>query len=257
MPRLQNNSSIGKMGKLNIVIATCLVIALMTIIIRYVYTINSPFWIIIPFIIETGLAFASFGMRQYSKLIFILLFIFSIFVPLMFAAFISFLKPILISPLVFLSVAIVISTFSQYKRRFKTKTTPIKLPSNLAFKAVFPTDLPLGLVCKDNTIHKKKSQTTLEIYYQNDNDGSWLWIYESNGAIIRDEIKLQKQKLDNIINSISVNMSQEIPKNNSSRKKIKPPYIEAIWNYKGINFNVRTDWISSEDVEKIIKSMIK
>jgi len=253
-----HNHSSSKKGKSDFVIATCIVVALMAIIIWYVYVINPNLWIItIAFIIEIALAFASYSIRRYSKSISMLLIIFSMFVPLILAAYVSFLRPILILPFVFLAAFVAISTFLKHRRRFRNKTDPKKLPSTFPFNAVFPADLPLGLEEEDQHIHKKKHQTTLELYYQN--NGAWLWIYESNGVITREAVKLPTQKSEKIINGIPVNIAQEIPKKPSSRKrpKIRPPYVEATWSTKGINFNVRTDWISIEDVEKILASMIK
>jgi hypothetical protein len=107
-----------------------------------------------------------------------------------------------------------------------------------------------------NTGDTELHENPLEYYYAND-AGAFFWIYESDGIITRDEVKLKTQKTEKIISGVTVGLAQEISNTTKFRKNLQYPYIEAVWNYKDANFNIRTDMISSEDVEKIIASMIQ
>lgn len=264
MARLSNNRSIRQSRKLYAFIGLHLFMGFGAIAFGLFLIINSPtkdypFWIAV--IIEIGLAFGAVLVRRYSRTITFLIILFSALAPGILAANISLLKPIWNSSFICITTMAAIFMFLRIDRRLKNEPSSIKLPPKVTFDAVFPTELPSGFTERDHHIHKKKQQTTLEIYYQNVDDASWLWIYESDGVLIRDEIKLQTQKLDKVINGIHISIAQGFPKINSLlasfQKEPDMLYIEAIWKHNNINFNLRSDGISLGDVEKIISSMTK
>jgi hypothetical protein len=212
------------------------------------------FWI--AAILEIVLASAAFRIRRYSQSWFFIMVMFSICAPIVLAANISKFVPIGISPLIFLATALVILTFSKSKRSLKNSNYSITLPQDFAFRAFLPSDLTLGLKLEDHHVYKNKQKTTLELYYENE-QGAWLWIYESNGKINRDKIKLKTQIIQKIINGVPVIIMQEIRNSDRFRQNLPYSYLEATWSRNGVNFNIRTDMISPVEAEKIIASMIK
>jgi hypothetical protein len=217
--------------------------------------ISSPyFWIALT--TEICLAFSVVVIQLRSKLLFGIVFILSFLTPLLLANNIIILKPIVLSPFVFIAILAVIFGIVNYVPKLRQKFAVLKLPSNFPFNAIFPSYLPFGLEKRGLRIYKKS--LTLEVYYVND-EGAWLFVYEAEGAIVSPEYKIQTLKSEKIIAGITIGIAQEIPKTDGFRKpaKLQPPYFEAIWSKNGINFKVRTDWIPLEDVEKILISMIK
>ena len=231
------------------------------IVIFVIFIILSPlvkvkdylFWTAV--VLEIMLAIVAFRIRRYSQLWFFIIVIFSICAPFILAANFSNLVPIGISPLIFFATSLVILTLSTSKRSLKNHSDVLTLPDNFAFHAFFPSNLILGLKLEDHHIYKKKQQTTLELYYENE-QGAWLWIYESNGTINRDEVKLKTNKLQKIVNGVPVIILQEIPNSAKLRQNLPYIYIEATWSHNEVNFNVRTDMISPAETETIIESMI-
>jgi hypothetical protein len=206
------------------------------------------FWI--ASIIAIGLAFTWEYVRRHSYWISNFILLFSVVAPILVAANISSLKPVGISFFTFLAAAVDINLYFKYHRRLKNRTNSIKLSPNFPFPAIFPAFLPERLIIDDYHISKKNQQTTVELNYRDDGDVV-LWIYEANGLITRDKVKLPEQKSDKIIKGTTVTLRQEILADTQSL------YLEAAWSRNDINFNLASEGIALEEVEKIIASMIQ
>jgi hypothetical protein len=181
--------------------------------------------------------------------------LFALVTPVLIAVNVKYLGPIVISPIVFLTAIPGIQGY-YLVHKSKNKINSIKLSSKFPFPAVFPKVLPERMIIDDYHISKKNQQTTLELNYNSDGD-AWLWIFEANGVIIKDEVKLPEQKSEKIINGTAVTISQEILTDTPKRKILRPLYIEAAWSRNDINFNLASEGIALEEVEKIIASMIQ
>lgn len=231
-----------------------LIVVGIILILKYADTKDYVFWL--AAVVEVVLAVITVRIRRYIRNIPFWLSVVALFVPLILVAGSSQLKPILLSPFVFICVAESIMTYLMAVHRFRSKTSFASALSNFAFEVVLPNNLPLELEEVDYHAHKTKQQTTLNIYYEN-NDDARLFIYESNGALDRPEIKRPSENSEKLIKGISVKLVRAIPRKAFFRNAKKPPLVKAAWTQKGINFNILADWIPEEDVLKIIESMIK
>jgi len=239
---------------LNLIPYLIIIIPLILIIVLWVDTKSYLFWI--ATIIEIGLAVAYYPVRRHSYWMSYLIFFVGFLGPVILAMKITSLMPVGGSLFAFGAAFVTVQAFDKYVGRSKNKTNSIKLSSKFPFPAVFPVFLPEKLKIDDYHISKKNQQTTLELNYNNDGN-VWLWIFEANGVIIRDQVTLPEQKSDKIIKGTAVTISQEILTDTPKRKILRPLYIEAAWSRNDINFNLASEGIALEEVEKIIASMIQ
>jgi len=257
MARLTHSARVRKKdrsGVIDIIIKVFLFIVMMVIIGKYAVIKAPSFWV--ASFIEIGLAFITFRIRPYSQNRIIILFTVALLIPVILASNISGLRPIVISPAVFLVAAFVIQTAYKLSHRPKDITFLTNLSLNLDFHAVFPSGLSLDFEQVNHYVHKKKQQTILELYFKK-HDGTWFSIYQSDKMIAFNEIKRQTQKSEKIIKGVHVILRQEIKQKSIFAKKSRFLYVEVKWNYNTINFILRSSGISSEDVEEILASMIK
>ena len=257
MARLFNGAHVSKKdrsGVIDIIIKVFLFIVMMVIIGKYAVIKAPSFWV--ASFIEIGLAFIAFRIRPYSQNRIIILLAFALLIPVILASNISVLMPIVISPAVFLVAAFVIQTTYKLIHRPKDITFLTELSLNLDFHAVFPSGLSLEFEQVNYHVYKKKYQTILELYFKK-YDGTWFSIFQSDKTIVFNEIKRQTQKSEKIINNVHVSLIQEIKQKPLFAKKPENLYVVAKWSYNTINFLLRSGGVSSDDVEKILASMIK
>jgi hypothetical protein len=138
------------------------VIPLIIIIVMYVDIKDYRF--LIAAIIEIGLAFACYTFRRYSYWMYIIVFLFSFFVPIVLAVKISQLRPIGASILVFLAALIAIHAWTKYFRRVINRTNSLKLSPKFPFIAIFPNNLLPDFMMGEYFIYKKKSKRPWKLF---------------------------------------------------------------------------------------------
>jgi hypothetical protein len=255
---LPNNVSKNRTGKsyfyILLSLSIVLIIILIIVVIRYADINNPIFWVASA--IEVCLAYVAVTIRRNSPGKFAFITCFAVLIPILFQTF-NFVKPILWSNGVFIAAAIALQMFLRYKNSLKNEPLSTNLPSDFSFNAVFPTDRPLGLSEQVRRISKNNQQTTLDMFFLNDNDSSRLWILESDGVIIPPKIPNKLQNSEIVINGFTVNFAQEIRRNTLVKKPLLRPYMEATWSQNGVYFNVHSARMSWEDLKQILVSMIK
>jgi hypothetical protein len=135
------------------------------------------------------------------------------------------------------------------------KAPPEESSENLDFQVVVP-DLPGDFGEEDRNFYRYKKHWVADITWKN-SKSNVLWLKESNGEIPNIEPRKNMQFIEKKIKDVPIRIEVEVLKPNSKRaRKGEPPFIEANWSRKGLNFNLRSDGLTLDEVEKAIASMM-
>jgi hypothetical protein len=185
----------------------------------------------------------------------LLLFMVCILAPGLIGLSIQDMKPITMTWLIYFWALVLL-----YMIGFPTnsKTNPKIGAVQSAFDIRLPNYIPPSF--KESGMNKyfNKGFMIIEVTYEKEDSENIIWIKESNGPIpdIKPIRKIEKKEVE--IKGTRVSFGQEIINSSITRNQTNPvQYLEANWNYKGINFNFRSDGLSFDEAEKIIGSMDK
>ncbi len=235
------------------VVAFVLILSAMTyVLLQYAPTKEYQFWV--ATIVQLGLAFLTFAVPRRLAWIRLTLIMFSIAgVPLL-GAEVGYLRPTQWSFLVYIAAGAGISLLLG-GRIGKNRTLPT-LPTSIQFMVSFPVYLPEGFTEVDRNWYRHKGHMVVQRIYRNSDDGSLIWLEESDGALPEFRLPKNKQAIDKTIMDKPVHFEQEVlrPSSRSGRKR-ELPFIEAHWSSNGVNHNIRSDGLLLPGIEKVIESM--
>jgi len=201
--------------------------------------------------VEIIIAFLVAGPKRFPVLR-LLLFVIAIALPLYLYKNVEGLKSLRAVWLVFLLISFWIGLYKVYRPK-KTKTRERPLSGGF----ILPAYLTADFAETDRNQYRRKGYEIMELVYSDEKTGYVIWIKEAKGPIPDYKPGKNMKLIDKEIKAISIHIEQEILKPGSRRmKRGEPPFIDANWSHKEINFNLRTDGISLDESEKIIASMI-
>jgi hypothetical protein len=216
------------------------------------------FWIASA--IEAGFAFI--GLRKLNQRpgLRVLVWLVGLLTPILIQGFDG-LKPVRFVSFVFLFISSLFVAFDTHHKRAGKKpggsSETLFNPITASFEIIIPSNLPLDFEEVDRNIYSRKGYSEIEIIFEN-SDKNVMWLKEADGPIIDVSHRKHMQIVDKEIRGVSIQIEQKAPKpSNKSKPRQSCPFIEAIWKMRNINFNLRSDGLSLDEMIQVIDSMIK
>jgi hypothetical protein len=210
---------------------------------------NSPYFWIAAFL-EVIFSITIFLPSSY--IIRFVLVIVALVLPLALAAAFPFLWPIRGAPFVLLIASLWVIVFRKIRQ-----VKPGKSQTHIPDSFVTPAYIPANFIETNVSRYRKQGHELIELVYSSNLNEHILWIKESQGPVSESKAKKDIHLFNKVIKGIPINIEQEIAKQHKNRTSgIEPLFTEANWVFKDLNYNLRTDGLSMDEVEKVIFSMI-
>lgn len=131
-----------------------------------------------------------------------------------------------------------------------------KFPVSLKFMVLQPAYLPEGFTEIDRNWYRIKGHMVVQMIYKNADDGSVLWIEETDGALPDFRLPKHRQAVEKRVTDVLVHFEVEMLKPQLGRNaKRETPFIEARWSFNGVNHSLRSDGLLFPEIERVIESM--
>lgn len=138
-----------------------------------------------------------------------------------------------------------------------SRTRPRRSRASSPLTMLSPTYLPDGFKETQQNEYRVDDHTVAEITFGSD-DSEYLICLTGSTGDIPDRVPVKgAERLQKSIKEVLVSIEREVRKPSRIRRREQPPFIQANWSYRGINFNLRTDGLPLQEVEKVIASMLR
>jgi hypothetical protein len=133
------------------------------------------------------------------------------------------------------------------------KTEKIEFVNKLVL--IYPDYLPEGFNnIFENKVKTETNKDAIIIYYYNNNSDSFIFLTESNGPLASELYERVSKQIFWENKGILITVNNPIAQDFKNKTTMM---MDARWIYKGQAYNIRTDAISSSELEKIVESMTK
>lgn len=148
--------------------------------------------------------------------------------------------------------------YLNWTRWRKTKSSSARdgSPGSVLLTMLSPTYVPAGFRENQRNEYKVDDYTVAEITFGRDDSEYLIWLIGSTGDIPDYAPVKGAEKLEKCIREVPVSIEHKVSNSRFRRLREQPPFIQANWSYRSINFNLRTDGLSLQEVEKVITSML-
>ena len=203
-------------------------------------------------LIEVGLSLLAYKTPDRRRHWLLFIFFIGAFAPLILAKRFNSLRSIESAFYIFLPGFMIASLFRTMKQR---KPFVHQLLDNpLPFLVVLPGKLPARY--KESSLNFDEKHRCAELVWKRRDAEYVIWLKQSLGPI--PGLEPHKDMLVNQTDISGVPVRIEIENLKPSKsKRHEPPFIEANWTYKGLNFNLRSDGLTREKAEIFVQSLIQ
>lgn len=186
-----------------------------------------------------------------------LIWIISIPLPMFLGLAIKEMKPLGMVCLVFVipvMLIIIIKTFRPEIKILQPQNEENLSQNGASFNMSLPKYLPAGYSESARNVSGRKPYKVVEIIYEKEETENIIWLKESEGPLAH----LRRNKTTNEYNlrirGTQISIAEGKKKNQQSNV---PSFIDAHWNFKSWNYNLRADKLPLAEVEKIISSILQ